>query len=463
MAAYEELVRRYQDIALRTAYLITGGGAEAEDATQEALVKAYHALGRFKPGAPFRPWLLRIVANEARNRRVAEGRRAALALHVAAAPAQPGPPTPEALALRGERHEALLRALAALRPQDRLIIAYRYFLDLSEEEMATALGCPAAVRSSRVSPAPSCDCAAAWPTRAAPGMNKCGQVWPMAERRPPQRPTDAQLARALSDLHEDLEYPQAPGMAVSVSARLRAEPDGPDTAARSPWLRRALAALLIASGLIAGALALSPDARATVLCWLAVRGVLITAVPSLPPTPAAGPPPTRGQGLPAVQPLRLGRRTTLAGLRGRLTFGVLAPTLPGLGQPTVYLDPQVAHGQVALVYLPNTWLPRASAGVGLLLTEFQATLMDAYMYKKYIPPETQVRFLTIDGASAVWLTGAPHAFAYAGPTGDWRFEELRLAGNTLLWQRGPLTLRLESALDLPTALRVAASLRSTRP
>ena len=151
MAAYEELVRRYQDIALRTAYLITGGGAEAEDATQEALVKAYHALARFKPGAPFRPWLLRIVANEARNRRVAEGRRTALARHVAGAPAQPGPPTPEALVLRGERHEALLRALATLRPQDRLIIAYRYFLDLTEEEMATALGCRRGTVKSRLS------------------------------------------------------------------------------------------------------------------------------------------------------------------------------------------------------------------------------------------------------------------------------------------------------------------------
>jgi len=294
-------------------------------------------------------------------------------------------------------------------------------------------------------------------------MNKCGQVWLMAERRPPQRPTDAQLARALSDLQGDLEYPQAPGMAASVAARLRAERHGTANAARSPWLRRTLAALLVASGLIASALALSPDARATVLRWLAVRGVLITAVPSLPPTPAAGAPPPRGQGRPAVQALRLGQHTTLAVVRGRLAFSVLAPTLPGLGQPTVYLDPQIAHGQVALVYPPNPWLPRASAGVGLLLTEFQANLMDVFMYKKYVPPETQVRFLTIDGASAVWLTGAPHVFAYAGPNGEWRFEELRLAGNTLLWQRGPLTLRLESALDLPTALRVAASLRPTRP
>jgi len=138
-------------------------------------------------------------------------------------------------------------------------------------------------------------------------------------------------------------------MVASVAARLRAERHRPAHPSRSPWLRRTLAALLVASGLIAGALALSPDARATILRWLAVRGVLITAVSSLPPTPAAGAPPPRGQGLPAVQALRLGQHTTLPGLCGRLAFSVLAPTLPGLGQPTVYLDPQVAHGQVALV------------------------------------------------------------------------------------------------------------------
>src|SRR5215211_4391251 len=63
VGAYEELVRRYQDLAVRTAYVIAGG-ADAHDAVQEAFVKAYGALGRFRAGASFRPWLLRIVANE---------------------------------------------------------------------------------------------------------------------------------------------------------------------------------------------------------------------------------------------------------------------------------------------------------------------------------------------------------------------------------------------------------------
>ena len=67
--AYEELVRRYQRLAYRTAFVVTRSSADAEDAAQEAFVKAYYALDRFRPGAPFKPWLMRIVVNAARNRR----------------------------------------------------------------------------------------------------------------------------------------------------------------------------------------------------------------------------------------------------------------------------------------------------------------------------------------------------------------------------------------------------------
>ncbi len=79
-------MRRYQDVALRTAYLVCPE-ADADDAVQDAFLKAYAALPRFRDGAPFRPWLLRIVANEARNRRRSAGRREGLALRAAAADA----------------------------------------------------------------------------------------------------------------------------------------------------------------------------------------------------------------------------------------------------------------------------------------------------------------------------------------------------------------------------------------
>ncbi len=89
VGAYEELVRRHQRIALRVAYLATRGAPEVEDVVQEAFVKAFLALDRFRAGAPFRPWLLRIVANEASNIRRAAGRRANLALRLAAAEGRP--------------------------------------------------------------------------------------------------------------------------------------------------------------------------------------------------------------------------------------------------------------------------------------------------------------------------------------------------------------------------------------
>src|SRR5439155_14212074 len=84
--AYEELVRAYQGIAFRTAYVLAGSAADAEEAAQDAFVKAYRALWRFRAGAPFKPWLLRIVANEARNRRRSAGRRTALALRATQEP-----------------------------------------------------------------------------------------------------------------------------------------------------------------------------------------------------------------------------------------------------------------------------------------------------------------------------------------------------------------------------------------
>ena len=138
--AYDELVRRYRDVAVRTAYVVAGSADDAEDAAQDAFVKAYAALGRFRAGAPFRPWLLRIVANEARNRRRSAGRRAALSLRAAAEESSGGAaPSPEGAVLAGEDRERLLEAVNGLREEERLVIACRFFLELSEEETAAAL------------------------------------------------------------------------------------------------------------------------------------------------------------------------------------------------------------------------------------------------------------------------------------------------------------------------------------
>ena len=130
----------YQGLAFRTAYVLAGDAADAEEAAQDGFVKAYRALGRFRRGAPFRPWLLRIVANEARNRRRSAGRRASLALR-AAEEVRPGDavPSPEAALLAGERRAELVAAVNGLREEERLVVACRFFLGLSEEETAQTL------------------------------------------------------------------------------------------------------------------------------------------------------------------------------------------------------------------------------------------------------------------------------------------------------------------------------------
>ncbi len=150
--AYGDLVERYREVAFRTAYLITRSSAEAEDAAQDAFVKAYYALGRFRPDAAFRPWILRIVTNEARNRVRSATRRHGLALRLAEhRPSGEAGPSPEAATLERETRRALLTALGSLREIDRIVIAYRYFLELTESEIATALGVRPGTVKSRLS------------------------------------------------------------------------------------------------------------------------------------------------------------------------------------------------------------------------------------------------------------------------------------------------------------------------
>ena len=151
--AYEELVRAYQGIAFRTAYLVAGSAADAEDAAQEAFVKAYRALGRFRPRLA-----VSAVAAPDRRQRGAEspplrGRRAALALRAAAEEILGGRGSvPRGRSCSpGRSGSGCSRRSTRLREEERLVIACRFFLELSEEETAAALGVRLGTVKSRTS------------------------------------------------------------------------------------------------------------------------------------------------------------------------------------------------------------------------------------------------------------------------------------------------------------------------
>ena len=149
MDAYASLLRLHEDAARRLA-LVLCGAADADEAAQDAFVKAWYGLDRFRDGSPFRPWLLRIVANEARNRRRASGRRSGHELRFAADRASGGAaPSPEAAVLATDRRRAVGAALAELPARQRDVVACRYLLGLDEAETAGVLGLPRGTVKSR--------------------------------------------------------------------------------------------------------------------------------------------------------------------------------------------------------------------------------------------------------------------------------------------------------------------------
>jgi RNA polymerase sigma-70 factor (ECF subfamily) len=137
--AYANLVRPYERVAYRVAAAITGRNADAEEAMQNGFVKAYRSLHRFRDGAAFRPWLLRIVVNEAHNVRRAERRHLRLGSRAAEQHETAIEGADESLIAR-EEVETVLAALARLRDADRLALALRYFAELPDGEAASLVG-----------------------------------------------------------------------------------------------------------------------------------------------------------------------------------------------------------------------------------------------------------------------------------------------------------------------------------
>ncbi len=156
LRAFDLLVLKYQGriAALISRYVSDAG--EVEDVTQEAFIKAYRALGKFRGDSAFYTWLYRIAANAAKNHLVAKGRRPGGDATIEDAEgcdeggllSEGG--SPEALAMGGELAEVIESALNALPEELKAALMLREFDGLSYDDIADVLGCPVGTVRSRI-------------------------------------------------------------------------------------------------------------------------------------------------------------------------------------------------------------------------------------------------------------------------------------------------------------------------
>jgi hypothetical protein len=256
-----------------------------------------------------------------------------------------------------------------------------------------------------------------------------------------ERMRDDELETTLRDIGARLDYPAPTAMAAAVGARLR-EPR------RRSW-RFALAPALVTAAIFAIVLVLlSPDARAAAGEFLHLRGIDIFPVPSVPAT------------LPTPKIAFSGERVSLAEARARIRFEPRLPTAADLGEPDdVYVETVGTSDRLTLVYRQRPGIPvSAQAGVSALVVEVRGTI-DELLLGKATGPGTVVTPVSVGGSRGYWLEGAPHLFFYRDTNGNPQQETLRLAGNTLVWEQGGVTLRLEAQISRDDALRLAASFR----
>ena len=247
------------------------------------------------------------------------------------------------------------------------------------------------------------------------------------------------LERDLYDLAPHLDFPETPDVAARVVARLPARPP------RRPSLRRRVAAAVSLALLVAAGTVLAvPPARRAVGDLLGIRGASVTRVDRLPAVPPA-------------RPLHLGEALPLDRAAARAGLPALVPR--ELGPPDrAYVQGVGGRATLALVWSPRDGLSRTrETGVGLLVLEARGA-GEIEFAKKFAGPGTTVERVDVDGAPAIWLSGAPHVVAIGPRGGRIRVEPARLAGNTLLWNRGGLVVRMESRLSRDQAVRVAESI-----
>jgi hypothetical protein len=240
-----------------------------------------------------------------------------------------------------------------------------------------------------------------------------------------------ELELALRNLGGRLDWPVEPELEQGVLRRIREAP-----VRRRLVSRRALVIAFAVLAVAAGALFAVPQTRGAILEFFHLRGVTIERVEELPTVPVQS-------GLGTF----LGDPVTLSQARERADFDVVVPEALGEPDEVYFQDGPPPGGMVSFVYGTKDD-PRA------LFTQF-AGRVDEIIFKK-VAPDTKVEAVTVDGQPGYWLEGA-HFFSYLDRHGDMESEQVRLAGNVLLWERGTRTLRLEADISKEEALRIAAS------
>ncbi len=140
-AAFENLIGPLVEPAIRLAYSMLGDRMEAEDATQEAITRAWRKLGQLRLGMPMRPWFLAIVVNQCRNVRRTRWFRFVRMKEIVE-PDRHGEPAVENI--------DLARAISRLPDRDRQALFLHFYLDLPIEEVAVALGISPAAAKGRI-------------------------------------------------------------------------------------------------------------------------------------------------------------------------------------------------------------------------------------------------------------------------------------------------------------------------
>jgi hypothetical protein len=252
------------------------------------------------------------------------------------------------------------------------------------------------------------------------------------------------IERRLVELGEYIDYPETPNFSAELRHRLAVQPQRLE---RPTWRRLALVAAAAVVVLALAAVAYPPT-RDGIAKFLHLRGVTIERISTLPspkPTP------------PAPDTVGLGELVTLEQARQAANFAVRIPTEP-TATPAIRLGRTDQQPVVSLEYQPSAALPDPQhLGIGLLLTEFRGDLIPGFL-GKFVGPDTTIEDVQVESVSGFWLAGAPHEIAMRGRNGEYRQETLRLAENTLVWERDGVTYRIESALSKADALRIAASL-----